>query len=819
MKILSSFILLIFFLSTQSQERKSIDAYRFIDAPTIDGKLTETEWKNIKPAKNFVVWQPTTRFGKKIPDEFETLAYFGYDDKAIYIGGIMKHPRPYEIRKEFSKRDQLFGFDAEGFWVSFDTNDDKESQFSFLVTAAGAVADLFAEGEWSENSLNYDTVFDAKISFNENGWTTEMIIPYSALKFPEKNIQNWGINFGRDLQGELEEQFMWNPVDEKEKTYNEQMGLVNNIKDIDPPVRLFLYPYLQTSVNAQRGIKSSSSYSAGLDLKYGLTNSFTLDLTLIPDFGQVSFDDKELNLSPFEQQFSENRAFFTEGADLFRKADPASWRSGEFFYSRRIGQEINFDENEYLQDNEELISYDEKPNLINSVKVTGTTDKKLSIGFLNAITANAYAYFKNTSDNTTREELIAPLTNYNVLSLSQQFLNDFSSISFLNTNVNRKSGFNANNAALVLDLFDNKRKLNFQSNFFTSHSPRFSQKNGVRGAIQIQELKGNVNFKFNWDGVDKYYNQNELGFWNNSNFQSFRATVTYKIFEEYKILRNYNNYFFASKRYRYHGFGEIGGGFRFGNNFEFQNLWKVELDFDYTGEEKDYYEPRTLDRYIIDPGNYGITFGFDTNPNKKFSYGIRMDLTKFTNKEFDENKTSNEVRVSAKYKISNKLTLGLESESSKKTDDIGFLQKKDGEIHFGRRDIKSVENSLDLNFNIDNYKYLSLRFRNFWSTANYDNVLFSLKNDGMRELTDHSKLDFDPNTNFNLWNLDLNFDWWFSPGSTITIQYKNQIFNRDNESGLKYYKSLKNLFEFPIEHQLSLRINYLIDFNKLRRND
>ena len=89
----------------------------------------------------------------------------------------------------------------------------------------------------------------------------------------------------------------------------------------------------------------------------------------------------------------------------------------------------------------------------------------------------------------------------------------------------------------------------------------------------------------------------------------------------------------------------------------------------------------------------------------------------------------------------------------------------------------------------------------------------------MRELTDHSKLDFDPNTNFNLWNLDLNFDWWFSPGSTITLQYKNQIFNRDNESGLKYYKSLKNLFNFPVEHQLSLRINYLIDFNKLRIND
>ena len=77
----------------------------------------------------------------------------------------------------------------------------------------------------------------------------------------------------------------------------------------------------------------------------------------------------------------------------------------------------------------------------------------------------------------------------------------------------------------------------------------------------------------------------------------------------------------------------------------------------------------------------------------------------------------------------------------------------------------------------------------------------------------------DPNTNFNLWNLDLKFDWWFSPGSTITLQYKNQIFNRDNQSGLDYYKSLKDLFGMPIEHQLSLRINYLIDYNKLKRND
>jgi hypothetical protein len=87
----------------------------------------------------------------------------------------------------------------------------------------------------------------------------------------------------------------------------------------------------------------------------------------------------------------------------------------------------------------------------------------------------------------------------------------------------------------------------------------------------------------------------------------------------------------------------------------------------------------------------------------------------------------------------------------------------------------------------------------------------------MREITDYSLLDSNPNTNFNLWNLDLKFEWWFSPGSTIVLNYKNQIFDRNKRSGLNYYKSLKNLFEIPIEHQLSLRINYLIDANKLKR--
>ena len=139
------------------------------------------------------------------------------------------------------------------------------------------------------------------------------------------------------------------------------------------------------------------------------------------------------------------------------------------------------------------------------------------------------------------------------------------------------------------------------------------------------------------------------------------------------------------------------------------------------------------------------------------------------------------------------------------------------DIYFGIRDQKTIENSIDVDYRIDNKKSINLNFRNFWSVAEYDEVLFKLKDDGYREISDYALLESNPNTNFNIWNLDVKFQWWFSPGSNLIFLYRNQIFNRDNQSGLDYYKSLKNLFEIPIEHQISLRINYLIDTNSLKK--
>ena len=500
---------MLFITFNYSQNRKEIEITRFNNPPKIDGIINDSQWKNLEAATDFERHMPNN--GQKEREGYESFIYLGYDDTGIYVAGKFNDPNPSSIPLEFSQRDDIWGVNADSFWLSINTNDDNLNDQGFQITSAGTLGDSYTSGEFSEKDWNFDTVFEAKVSIDENGWNMEMKIPYSALRFPSSDIQSWGIQFSRRII-EFGEFYTWNYVDNKTSTFRESLGLLKGLKNISPPTRLFFYPYLQSSLDLNKNNRPLSGYSAGMDLKYGISNNFTLDATLIPDFGQVAFDEKELNLSPFEQKFDEKRAFFTEGSQLFKKADNGGFRGGNFFYSRRIGDDINLNTDELIEDNEELTSYDTKAKLINSIKLTGTTNSGLSIGIINSITDKAYANVKDLNTQEIKNKLIAPLTNYNVISLSQKALNQYSTFSFLNTNVNRKSDFNnSNNSALVIDLFDNKRKFNFNASVFQSNSKSFSETKGFRGGISLSELTGSLRFDIGWSGVDSNYYQNDLG--------------------------------------------------------------------------------------------------------------------------------------------------------------------------------------------------------------------------------------------------------------------------------------------------------------------
>ena len=812
------FCVLFFVLFTTfnySQNRKEIKITRFNNPPKIDGIINDVQWNGLEPATGFERWMPNN--GQKEREGYESFIYLGYDDTGIYIAGKFNDPNPSLIPLEFSQRDDIWEVNADSFWLSINTNDDNLNDQGFQVTSAGTLGDTYTSGEFSEDDWNFDTVFEAKVSIDENGWNMEMKIPYSALRFPSSDIQSWGIQFSRRII-EFGEFYTWNYIDTKTSTFRESLGLLNGLKNISPPTRLFFYPYLQSSVDLNKNNRPLSGYSAGMDLKYGISNNFTLDATLIPDFGQVAFDEKELNLSPFEQKFDENRAFFTEGSQLFKKADTGGFRGGNFFYSRRIGDDINLNTDELIEDNEELMSYETKSNLVNSIKLTGTTNSGLSIGIINSITEKAYANVKDLNTQEIKNKLIAPLTNYNVVSLSQTALNKYSTFSFLNTNVNRGDDFKgSNNSALVVDLYDNDRKFNINANVFQSNSKSFSDTKGFRGGISLSELTGSLRFDIGWNGVDANYYQNDLGYYNLRNDQRLWAKVGYMTFKSTKLYEKIEAYLWMSERSRFYPkiLKSLGG--RIGLTLTSLKLEEIRASFDYTSKYKDFEETRKEDFFIYQPAEYELEFNYRSDTRKKLVYGSGIEHSYGVNEQFNENSSETEIEFYSGYRLSNqfKVELGISNGISK--NEIGYVFDENDNLYFGNRKVKFTENNISLNYNFNSYKSLNLKFRQFWSSALYKEDFFLLKSDGNRSVSEKNISDYNPNTNFNLWNLDLSYNWEFAPGSKITLLYRNNIFNENNLSGISYYNSTKELFEKPINHQLSLRINYFIDFNLLKK--
>jgi hypothetical protein len=189
-----------------------------------------------------------------------------------------------------------------------------------------------------------------------------------------------------------------------------------------------------------------------MDVKWGINESFTMDATLVPDFGQVISDNTILNLSPYEVRFQENRPFFTEGTELFNKAG--------LFYSRRIGLTptgfYDVQGRAAADSNIEIIKNPSVSQLINTIKFSGRNKKKLGIGVFNAVSAPMFASIKNKQTNAIEKIQTGPLTNYNVLVLDQA-LNGRSSITFTNTNVLRDGlAADANVSALDFTIFDKK---------------------------------------------------------------------------------------------------------------------------------------------------------------------------------------------------------------------------------------------------------------------------------------------------------------------------------------------------------------------------
>ena len=777
-----------------AQTKKSITTEKISEPITIDANLNEDAWKNVSIASDFIMFDPDN--GRPIDVKKKTEVKILYDDQAIYISALLYDDEPSKIMREITERDDFGSSDTFGIYIN--GYNDGQQDFRFFVTAAGGQVDCLATEQLGED-YSWNAIWESKVKITEFGWAVEMKIPYAALRFSNEAQQTWGLNFVREIRRDRQT-YTWTHVDSKIGAVIPQAGILNGIQNIKTPTRLFLIPYASFYLNGSEHQKAKGEFKGGLDIKYGINDAFTLDAILVPDFGQTKFDNVILNLGPFEQQFIENRPFFTEGTDLFSK--------GDLLYSRRIGQTPNFYPD--LAENESIKDYPSAINLLNALKVSGRDKSGMGIGFLNAITEKTSARVENEADGSQREVIVSPLTNYNVTVFDQRF-NQNSSVTFINTNVTRNGSYrDANVTGLLFDLNNKTNKYNLEGALKSSSIRDVENSNGVNASLFLAEKSGNFRHSIGAEYISKDFDNNDLGINFKTNYYSVSGNSNYRILNPNKTFNafriNLNSYFefytptnqiqssnfnvnmsATTKKNHYYG-----GGINFN---PFKNY--------------DYYEPRTANRYFVNPETLGGFLNFSSNYNNKFA----LDLSPYMTHVLNENRYESGIEISPRYRFNDAFSMVYSFDFARQQNDVGFIDRDADEIIFARRNRNTFTNSITSKFSISSEMNFNLSVRHYWSLAE-NNQINTLNSDG--SLAPNTTYTGNKNSNFSSWNLDLSYSWWFAPGSQMSILYRNNAATFDRNINKNFNSNFSNLFNDNLSHVLSFSVRYFIDYNQAK---
>ena len=813
------------FVAAQT-EIKKITALRSGNVFKIDGNLNELEWKTAPVAGKFIELRPNTF--RKEDEANRTEIYILYNNQGIYFGGYCHEKNKDSIATELVGRDNFGSNDFIG--VVLDTYLDKLNGFEYFVTPLGEQMDakvIPQDNNGNSEDFSWNSVWQSASKLQADGWSFEMFLPYSALRFSKKDVQTWGLNIVR-RRNKSGQQLFWNPIDPKVNGFLTQEGILTIPDKISPPVRLSFSPYFSTYVNNypynSTGVKNTTNaFNGGMDIKYGINESFTLDATLVPDFGQTQSDNRVLNLTPFEVKYNENRTFFTEGTELFNK--------GNLFYSRRIGATpIHYGDVSGMLDSTQHI--DKNPTetkLLNAIKISGRNKNKLGIGFFNAITQPMYATIQN--DKGQKQQILTnPLTNYNILVLDQSLKNN-SSVTLVNSNVMRNGkDYDANVTAALLNLYDKKNKWNLNANAYSSTIFGNTNTTGYKYGAGLGKVSGSFNFSTMVQVVDDKFNPNDMGiqFYNNNINESFFAgyAITKPTQWFNRLFNNFNfNYdqLFVPRAYQ-------SLKFNYNSHLQLKNLWWIGLFTNASLKGNDFYEPRVNGRVFKSPAYFTQGAFVESNSAKKYSISLAAMVGNtylFNSKELYVEFTQS-MRFNNKFSITHYINLNPISNN------IGFPTSNGSNgldgiytneiLLFGRRSRTTVENRLNFKYSFNNKMYITMRVRHYLGTVTYKEF-FILNQagtldaipDGSTAIKQYISTNHNFNNNYNTINVDMVYSWRFAPGSEFNIVWKNDIntYERDVING--YFKNFNSAIAAPQSNSISVKILYYIDYLQLHK--
>jgi hypothetical protein len=414
-----------------------------IESPVIDGDLSDAAWDVVEWTTDYIEFEPDVGTA---PTE-QTKMKITYDDKNIYFAFKCYQADPSTIEKRMGRRD-----DFPGDWieVNIDSYNDDRTAFSFTASVSGVKGDEFISNNGNFDS-SWNPIWYLGTQVDSEGWTAEIRIPLSQLRFSNLQDQVWGIQSTRRYFNN-EERSVWQPVPANPPGWVSEFGELRGLIGLKPQKQLEIQPYTVAQLDTYEALPgnpfrdgSDAKLTGGLDAKIGITNDLTVDLTINPDFGQIDADPGAISLDGFEIFFQERRPFFVENKNVF------DFRVGggadNVFFSRRIGRTPQG----FTSADGSVGEYEDIPNfttILGAAKFSGKTKNGWAIGLLESVTSKEYGEIKldDRQDvldglpvvGNEREELVEPFTNYLVARAQKDFNNRNSYIGAIFTSTNRK---------------------------------------------------------------------------------------------------------------------------------------------------------------------------------------------------------------------------------------------------------------------------------------------------------------------------------------------------------------------------------------------
>ncbi|MBE0673159.1 MAG: carbohydrate binding family 9 domain-containing protein, partial [Bacteroidales bacterium] len=581
-------------------------------APVIDGYLSDEAWTSGEWQGDFTQFEPTEGANPSQPTEFKIL----YDNSYIYVAIKAYDSSPDSIVSRMTRRDNI---DGDNVGIVFDSYYDQRTGFAFIVSSAGVKTDQVFANDGQSEDPTWDPIWFAKTSIFEGGWIAEMKIPLTQLRFKSESGDLWGVEVMRQIYRHRE-MSMWQPIPRNASGLIHMFGLLEGLGGIKSVKQADITPYVVGSHERYQGeagnpFAKGSDFraSAGVDGKLGITNNLTLDFTILPDFGQVEADPSEVNLTAYETFFQERRPFFIEGRNITSFGvgiGDGDLGNDNLFYSRRIGRRPQL----YPTTAEgEYANIPRQVRMLGAVKMTGKTSNGLSIGIVEAVTAEEKAEID--IDGERRFETVEPMANYFVSRLQKDFNKGNTIVGGVFTNTFRNFDESeittmhkmANTGGIDFTQCFNDRKWMLTSTVavsnvsgpaqaiaatqrssvhyfqrpdadYVEYDPTRTSLSGHAGNVQFGKVGGNWNFVVFGIWKSPGFESNDLGYVRKSDEIGQLIWSAYRINKPFSI---FNNVRFNTNMWNFWDFGGnyTGTGGNFSISSQFKNMWSTSISY------------------------------------------------------------------------------------------------------------------------------------------------------------------------------------------------------------------------------------------------